>query len=427
MRIEISLKFKPLFKLLSKDFQPDIDTVIMTGGRASGKSFTVALFSLIALVVHAWNVLYTRYTNMSIVDSVKPEVTDKIEMLGYGSFVTDTQRQIESKGNRIAFKGIHTGSKIQTANLKSLSGFNCFVVDEAEEVPDYETFKKVFYSIRDTDKRNLTILILNPTTKQHWIYNEFFEKRGIEAGSNTIKGNVMYIHTSYLDVNPKFVAKNIVKDYERLLIESPEKYDNIVLGGWVAQVEGLLLPISTLQFTDFSALQNIHSNWTISVVDPADHGGDNFAGIFLKVVIFEKRLSAYITDVIYSGGGVEANSSRTAERLKINHIEQAFVEVNGLGVAAAININKELGINTKLSPIKSHENKDVRIQSHYEFVQRHFVFKSNYAENPEYKRFVSDLSSYVEGGENNHKKDAIDVCCMAAQIIKVKFAKFLYG
>ena len=81
--IEISGKFKPLFRLLNKDFNPEIDTVIMTGGRYSLKSSTVSIFSLLAMVQYKWNVLYTRYTNMSITDSVKPEVSDKIEALGY--------------------------------------------------------------------------------------------------------------------------------------------------------------------------------------------------------------------------------------------------------------------------------------------------------------------------------------------------------
>ena len=96
---------------------------------------------------HFWNVLYTRFTNVSIIDSIIPEVDDKIELLNYQNYVNSTNTHIESNGNRIAFKGIKTGSKQQTANLKSLFGFNCFVVDEAEELPDYETYEKVFLSI----------------------------------------------------------------------------------------------------------------------------------------------------------------------------------------------------------------------------------------------------------------------------------------
>ena len=193
--LEISGKFRPLFRLLDMDYKSDVDTVIMTGGRYSLKSSTVSIFSLLAMVQYKWNVLYTRYTNMSITDSVKPEVSDKIEALGYQDIISDTQNHIECNGNRIAFKGIKTGSSVQTANLKSLSGFNCFIVDEAEEIPDYETFKKVFYSIRSETKRNLTILILNPTVKDHWIFREFFEKKGLEGGENTVRDNVRYIHT----------------------------------------------------------------------------------------------------------------------------------------------------------------------------------------------------------------------------------------
>ncbi len=181
-RIGIKRKFNPLFDLLKKDFHPEVDTVIITGGRYSLKSYTVSIFALIALVYYQWNILYTRFTNMSLIDSVKPEVSDKIEMLGMNGIVHDTTTHLAFQDCRIAFKGIKTGSGIQTANLKSLSGFNLFINDEAEELPDYKTFKKVFYSMRSITKRNLTILILNPTTKEHWIFTEFFEKKRIGGG-----------------------------------------------------------------------------------------------------------------------------------------------------------------------------------------------------------------------------------------------------
>ena len=94
MKIDLSNKYQPLFELLNENYLPEVDTVIMTGGRASGKSFAVSLHSNIALTEHEWNILYTRYTNMSIIDSVKPEVSDKIELLGYETRVKDTQQRI---------------------------------------------------------------------------------------------------------------------------------------------------------------------------------------------------------------------------------------------------------------------------------------------------------------------------------------------
>ena len=236
MEIEYSYKYQPLFELL-EGLHQQVDTVIVTGGRGSAKSHAISFWSITALVQYYYNILYTRYTSLSIVDSVKPEVSDKIELFPPIG-IKDTETHIEYKGNRIAFKGIKTGSKQQTANLKPLSGFNVFIVDEAEELPDLDTFKKVFYSIRSPKKRNITILILNPTCQQHWIYEEFFSSRGINGGHNGINENVMYIHTSYLDVNPDYIAENIRKDYERLKRTNIDKYNNIVLGGWLEEPEG---------------------------------------------------------------------------------------------------------------------------------------------------------------------------------------------
>lgn len=240
--IEFSKKYKPLFELL-RGKHPEVDTVIMTGGRGSAKSFAVSTGSMIGLVENEFNILYTRFTNVSITDSIKPEVEDKIELLGYSDKVNNTKTHIEViKGGeqkaRIAFKGIKTGSKQQTANLKSLSGFNVFVIDEAEEIPDFATFEKVFLSIRSKEKQNITILILNPTSVHHWIYKHFFEDCGVTGGANTIKDNVMYIHTSYLDVKREHLAKNIVNYYKKLKKKDPARYENIVGGGWTDIVEG---------------------------------------------------------------------------------------------------------------------------------------------------------------------------------------------
>ena len=236
MEIKFSKKYKNLFKLLQNDY-PEVDTVIITGGRSSAKSFAVALFSLIGLVEYGFNVLYTRFTNISIIDSIKPEVDDKIELLKYENKAISTNTHIEYNGNRIAFKGIKTGSKQQTANLKSLSGFNTFVVDEAEELPDYETYEKVFLSIRSKEKRNLTILLLNPTSVHHWIYRYFYLNKNVQAGFNGVKNNVMYVHTSYLDVPKEYIAQNIIRYYENLKEENTKKYEQIVLGGWTEAVE----------------------------------------------------------------------------------------------------------------------------------------------------------------------------------------------
>ena len=424
--VKISNKFKPLFRLLDPKYHPEVDTVIITGGRYSLKSYSVSILAMLALVDYDWNILYTRFTNSTITDSVKPEVSDKIELLGYQRFVKDTESHIETKTNRIAFKGIKPGQKSQTANLKSLSGFNCFINDEAEELPDYKTFKKIFYSIRDTSKRNLSILILNPTTKDHWIFTEFFEKKGLEGGDNCIVDNVLYIHSSYLDCDFDLMPANILADYQRMAITDPDEYENIVMGGWITEPEGVLLPKSKLHFANMDTIPEDAVVYRFAVGDPADMGGDKFSMPFCFVCCIGDDISVYVKDVVHSTAGIAANTERIVEKVFDNSIEHILYESNGVGVAAVLLIAKKLGKNQKLTAFNATQNKDVRIFSHYEFVQKHFIFDEKYKDNPEYFSFINDLTSYSKDGDNKHKKDAIDVMCSAANIIKIKYRSVLY-
>lgn len=419
--LHISDKFQPLFELLTGKY-PEVDTVILTGGRYSLKSYTVSIFANTALRWYDWNILYTRYTNSTIVDSVKPEVSDKIELLGLDGQLTDTKTHIEHGTNRIAFKGIKPGAKAQTANLKSLSGFNCFINDEAEELPDLATFKKIFYSIRSTDKRNLSILILNPTTKEHWIFQEFFEKKGLEGGENCIVDNVMYIHSSYLDCDKNLMPKNILNDYERMKIENPTEYENIVMGGWITEPEGVLVPKSKLTFVEDVNLKDEDVQYRFAVGDPADTGGDKYSMPFMEVVFYQDKLLCYVKDVIHTGMGIEANTQRIVERVKDYRTQQVLIEANGVGLAAFLLLKQIIPDGREVIPFNSSVKKEIRIYSNYEFIPKHFIFsQKQYNENAEYRQFVNDLTNYQKDGDNKHRIDAIDAMCSAAKILKLKY------
>ena len=426
--LEISHKFQPLFEILEGE-RPEVDTIILTGGRFSSKSHTVSIFSLTALIDYSWNILYTRFTNVSIGDSIKQEVTSKVEMLGFEDDVIDTINSIETTDgkNRISFKGIKTGSKGQTANLKSLSGYNCFIVDEAEEIPDFKTFKKVYYSIRSNDKRNISILILNPTTKDHWIYQSYFDKYEIPDGFCGIHNNVLYIHTSYLDVNSKFIPDNILRDYNLLKEENEPEYNNVVLGGWLTDVEGVLLPLSKLKFANLNNIPEESIVYKFAVGDPADKGGDCFSIPMMHVAIIDNQLSCFVKDVIHSKDGIEVTVERSVMKARLNHIEQTFFEVNGVGIAAYYLLKRDLANHAEVKPFTSTIPKETRILSHFEFVLKYFIFDENYKEIPEYKAFILDATGYVKDGENKNKKDAIDSLCSAASILKIKYKNLLYG
>lgn len=385
--LEISKKFKPLFQLFDDNFHPEVDTVIITGGRYSLKSYTVSIFALISLVNYGWNTLYTRFTNMSIVDSVKPEVSDKIELLGLSGKVQDTQNHIEHKDNHISFKGVKTGSKGQTANLKSLSGFNLFVNDEAEELPDYKTFKKIFYSIRSTTKRNLTILILNPTTKDHWIFTEFFEKKGLEGGDNCIKDNVMYIHSSYLDADRNLMPKNILRDYERLKIDDPTEYDNVVLGGWVSELEGLAFPKSSLK--TYKEFPENMEYFTIGAIDSADEGTDNFSAPFARV--YGDRV--YIFDAIFDQNNLTIQEGQVQSKVKEHKITELVIETNSFGAYFSRRL-RELLPTIEIFGQYAKANKMGRILANAGLIKMYFYFPEN--PNPTLKKFMDQVCKLMK-------------------------------
>lgn len=426
-KIEFSEKFEPLFRLLDPNFHPKVDTVIMTGGRYSSKSFVTSIFSIIALVDYGWNILYTRYTSLSIVDSIKPEVSDKVELLGKGQYINDTSTHIECGNNRIAFKGIKTGSKQQTANLKALSGFNMFVVDEAEELPDLDTFKKVFYSIRSTKLRNLNILILNPTTKNHWIYKEFFEEREVPTGFNGVHQNVLYTHTSYKDMDISHVPTNILADYDKLREKNPKKYDNIVDGGWITEPEGVLLPAGQLNYVDTSTIMPHQIEFSFSIGDPANTGGDNYSMMFCWAIIVGTRLQIVVADVVYSKDGIEALTDTILEKLKKYGIEETYLELNGVGLASYLLLKGKIENHTKLKGFQTSDNKEVKILSNYEFIKEYFCFANEKLKEKHYALFMEHLTEYLKDGDNKHRIDAIDNASMAAKIVKVKYKKLLFG
>ena len=71
-----------------------------------------------------------------------------------------------------------------------MQGISCWVLDEAEELIDEDIFDTIDLSIREKEIQNRIILILNPVTKEHWIYKRFFEDKGVEAGFNGVRDNV---------------------------------------------------------------------------------------------------------------------------------------------------------------------------------------------------------------------------------------------
>lgn len=284
-KIKIQPKYKSLFK-------NDKRYNIISGGRASGKSYTVALYLLLLTLEKDNVILFSRYTMTSVGISVFPEFIDKIKTLGLEHLFEITQNEIINKetGSKIIFKGIKTGSNLQTANLKSIAGLNVIVIDEAEEIPDEATFDKIDLSARRSDKFNKVILIFNPTTKVHWIYERFFQTQGIEPGICCQTDDTNYIHTTYLD-NKKYLSESIIKQIEKIKETNPTKFKHIIMGAFLDIAEGVIF--TNWKYGEFdNTLDYCYGiDYGYSLTDPT---------AFTKVAIDKDNKKIYIHEEAYS-------------------------------------------------------------------------------------------------------------------------------
>tara|TARA_B100000780_G_C21121073_1_gene454124 strand:+ start:124 stop:1332 length:1209 start_codon:yes stop_codon:yes gene_type:complete len=232
--IEVDKKYEPITSSDSRYF-------IVTGGRGSGKSFSINLLLVLLTYEAGHTILFTRFTLASAYISIIPEFIDKIETLNIQNDFNITKDEIINKrsGSKIMFKGIKTSSGDQTANLKSLTNVTTWVMDEAEELQSEDIFDKIDMSVRNLKQQNRVIMILNPVTKEHWIYSRFFEDKGVMESSNTVKDNTTYIHTTYLD-NLENLSESYLQQIATIKIRRPEKYKHQMLGGWLAKAEGVI-------------------------------------------------------------------------------------------------------------------------------------------------------------------------------------------
>lgn len=284
-KILLKSKYKSLVTSNSRYF-------IISGGRGSGKSYSIASFLLMLTFEKGHKILFTRYTMSSAHISIIPEFINKIEYLDLVKHFDITKTSIINKltGSEIIFKGIKTSSGIQTANLKSIEGITTWVLDEAEELIDEDIFDKIDLSIRTKNNQNRVIIVMNPTTKEHFIYRRFFESKGVQAGSNIVTDDTTYIHTTYLD-NIENINASMLAQIESLKMSNQNKFDHIIMGSWLNKAEGVIF--NNWEIGDYIETDRViyGSDFGFSI-DPSTCVAVSFEGnkIYLKEVFHRQAM-----------------------------------------------------------------------------------------------------------------------------------------
>ena len=282
--ITLNDKYTPLFNNDTRFF-------ILTGGRGSSKSFGVGTFSTLLSFEKNHKILFTRQTMTSAHLSIIPEFQEKLDLLDLNHYFSVNRSVIENTSSKseIIFKGLKTSSGDQTASLKSLQGVTTWILDEAEELTDEATFDKINLSIRTKGVQNRVILILNPTTKEHWIYKRFFESAGVDETFNGIKDNVTYIHTTYLD-NIEHLDQSFLDEVNHIKNTNPKKYKHVIMGGWLDKAEGV-----------------VFNNWEYGKFNPdnlqvsygQDYGFSIDPTTLVAVAIDKKHKKIYVKEHLY--------------------------------------------------------------------------------------------------------------------------------
>ena len=265
---------------------------LLTGGRGSGKSFAVALNTLVLSFDNKCQhkILFTRYTLRSASISIIPEFKEKIELMEWEHLFHITNNEITNleTGSKILFRGIKTSSGDQTANLKSLQGITTWIIDEAEEMVDEDVFDKIDFSVRQKGARNRVVMVMNPSTKEHWIYQRFYENAGVQAGYSGIKGETTYCHSTYLD-NIEHLSQSYLNRINEMKERRPQRYKHTIEGAWLEKAEGV-----------------IFNNWSLGefkevgkIVFGQDYGFSQDASSLVKTSIDKENKIIYIQLCFY--------------------------------------------------------------------------------------------------------------------------------
>jgi len=252
--IELLEDYGPLFAP-----KPETRYFLITGGRGSGKSWSVALSLLNQTDNENEVILFTRWTLTSAFISIIPEFIEKIEIMGRESDFEITQSEITNRitGSRILFKGIKTSQGTATANLKSIAGVTTWVLDEAEELVDKDIFDRIDLSIRSKDRPNKVMLVMNPSYRSHWIYQDFIKRK---------REDTTYIHTTYIH-NIDNLSQSFIDQAERVKRENRLRYNHLFMGEWLDDAEGLLWNRSIIDRARLSVKPELKR--IIVAVDPA--------------------------------------------------------------------------------------------------------------------------------------------------------------
>ena len=209
LEIEIPKEFKVLF-----DLDKDLRHIVLYGGRASGKSTSVALSLLILGMNKKLRILCTREVQNSIADSVHKLLSDLISKYKLNTW--EVQKDIirnKQTGSGIFFKGLHNNSQ----SIKSIEGIDIVWIEEAQSV-SADSINTLVPTIRKAGSRLI------------WTFNRLTENDPVWELIVKKADDRTFVQKINSDAIESLLSKEIIEEREKMRLDNPEMYEHVWLG-----------------------------------------------------------------------------------------------------------------------------------------------------------------------------------------------------
>lgn len=230
----ISLEFAKLYKPL---FTTKARYIDLWGGRGRGGSFTATQYFLHLITQPEYfRGYFMREIAGDVRESLWRDFKDRVEEQD----LTDDFDLNESTmtavyrptGNVILSRGFKKSSGNRTAKLKSLAGATHVVIEEAEEISQFD-FRQLDDTLRTKKSENIQIIrIFNPPSKNHWIWERYNLTQAIDGYYRAQPKNdpqLLSIFSTYRD-NLQNIHKSSLETWESYKRSDPEYYYTIIDG-----------------------------------------------------------------------------------------------------------------------------------------------------------------------------------------------------
>jgi phage terminase large subunit len=209
LEIEIPKEFKVLF-----DLDRDLRHIVLYGGRASGKSTSVALSLLILGMNQKLRILCIREVQNSIADSVHKLLSDLISKYKLNTW--EVQKDVirnKQTGSEIFFKGLHNNSQ----SIKSIEGIDIVWIEEAQIV-SADSINTLVPTIRKAGSRLI------------WTFNRLTENDPVWELIVKKADDRTFVQKINSDAIESLLSKEIIEEREKMRLDNPEMFEHVWLG-----------------------------------------------------------------------------------------------------------------------------------------------------------------------------------------------------